>query len=44
MGSNQKMQEYEEKIVLLSAQIKRLRSEGTEHEGTKQKLLEYENK
>jgi uncharacterized coiled-coil DUF342 family protein len=43
-----KCQEYEEKIILLSAEIQRLRnvsnSSQTENEGTKKKLLDYEAK
>lgn len=43
-----KCQDYEEKIILLSAEIQRLRtvtnSSESENEGTKKKLMEYENK
>lgn len=43
-GSRRRNHELEEKIILLSAEINRLRSGETEHEGTKKKLLEYERK
>ena len=43
-----KCMDYEEKIILLSAEIQRLRnvssSSQNENEGTKKKLLEYESK
>ena len=38
-GNSRKVEELEEKVILLSTEIKRLRSGETEHEGTKQKLL-----
>lgn len=47
VGSNKKTAELEEKVILLSAEIQRLRSTGvsqSEYEGSKQKLIEYENK
>ena len=46
-GGSQKIAELEEKVILLSAEIERLRvnrvSE-SEYEGSKQKLAEYESR
>lgn len=44
MGIGKKSHDQEEKIILLSAEIQRLRSGETEHEGTKKRLMEYEMK
>ena len=38
MSSNKRAQELEEKVILLSAEIQRLRSGQAEHEGTQAKL------
>ena len=46
-GSSKRTAELEEKVILLSAEIQRLRKTGvsqSEYEGSKQKLMEYESK
>ena len=46
-GGNKRTGELEEKVILLSAEVQRLRSSGVneaELEGSKKKLVEYENK
>lgn len=46
-GGNRRTAELEEKVILLSAEVQRLRTSGvseSEFEGSKQKLIDYENK
>jgi len=43
-SSSRRTAELEEKVILLSAEVQRLRSNESTYEGSKQKLNDYENK